>query len=139
MSVYTYHNQLSENWQLRETLSINTNCQNFPGLIFSLQISLARAPCLFSSIIYLSCSVATLTLGSSISRTHFYQLWDWITRKRIRQIFFNFFTSTSNEVIIVPSKFNRHLNLSSCFSANFPCQIQGASYPFRVKVGDFQN
>ena len=26
-------------------------------------------------------------LGSSISSTHFYQLWDWITRKQIRHIF----------------------------------------------------
>ena len=129
MSAHTYRNQLSENWQLCETLSM---------LILCLQISLARAPPLFTSIIYLSCPIATLPFIWFIDFVHsFLSTLGLNNSKPNKTNVFNFFTSTSDEVIIALSKFHRNLHLSLYCSTNFSYQIQDASYPSRIKVSDF--
>ena len=92
------------------------------------------------SYVYLSCLVATLPLTWFIDFAHSFLSTLGVNNSKMNETNISiFFTSTSNEIIIALSKFHRDLNLSSYFSTNFPCQIQGASYPSRVKGGDFQN
>ena len=100
--------------------------------IFYLQIWLARSPLFFQChlSLLLSCDVANYLVHRFRALI--------INSKSNKTNFFNFFTNTSDEVIIAASKFHRDLNLSPYFSTHFPCQIQGASYTSRVKVGDLK-